>query len=549
MRKILQNKQLILIITVIAVFVVAFAVRFYPIYHKGYLPKIGADTLILARNMTLTNEYKIEDERGVILNPSLLNEKGAELNVGNELTRTLYAKVFDVLGFKTSIPLYVSLILWTLTTVLLFLLILRLFNYWLALLFVLVDIFAPTVLASSILPGAYEWAAFFFTIALLVYLWKPKEDIHNLEHPLKFGWSVYATSGPRFYSRLFLAGLFFGLASLAGNAYLISFIPFLVYEFYRSKSFKKSLILFLPVIILWGAYLGPNLIKEKALKNYYLTSAKTSSSEYLHIFPDPYTYNFEKEEYIKSVSHTRTPDWIKALTFYDYHVDWSQRLWLYFTSAGFYVKEFFRLTTIGGALSILFFFLGLGYLYRKKNHLLMLFVIWFLFWYFALVFYGSSSNHHFSEIRFPVYFLISSGIYWVINLVSGLKIKAWHKYFLILGIVFLVALDLTQSDKWLLHEKYENGNMEEVLSTAKILNNANIAQRDVIAVGLPGNSPLTLNYYTNLNLVYFDPATILRLSEKNKLQWAFDQFGVNRIIGYDKELTEKIIQSTNARAI
>lgn len=530
MQKMFQKKHIVLIIAVFFVFIFSFAVRFYPILHKGYPPNIRADSLLLARNLSLSNEYKIESEKGVILSSSLLKERGAITNSGNELSNVLYAKVFDVFGFSPDIPVYVSLVLWALTTALLFLIILRLFNIWLALIFVLVDIFAPIVLASSIRPGSYEWAALFFTIALLFYLW-------NLN------------KGKFRYTKLFFAGSFFGLATLAGNAYLISLVPFLVYEFFRNKSFKRVLIFVLPFILVWGIYLGPGFIKEGAFNNYYLTSAKTSSSEYMHIFPDPYTYHFEREEYIGTVLDTRTPDFIKALTFYNYDVSFSQRLWLYWTSAIFYIQEFFRLTNIGGALTILFFFLGIGYLYKKKNRLLLLFGIWIGIWYFALVFYGSSSNHHLAEIRFPIFFLVSLGVYWIIQFILGLNTKKKFKYLLILALLFFIFLDLTQSDKWLLHEKYENTNMEEILSTAEILKQADIVKEDIIAVGFPNETPLTLNYYTNLNLVYFHPDTIKKLLDENKLQWAFEQFEITKIVAYDRDLTAGILEATNVENI
>jgi hypothetical protein len=58
-----------------------------------------------------------------------------------------------------------------------------------------------------------------------------------------------------------------------------------------------------------------------------------------------------------------------------------------------------------------------------------------------------------------------------------------------------------------------------------------------------------MNWYTDYSYVYFDPKTIEKLLTENKLQWALDQYGVTKIIGYDKELTEKIIKTTKAEAI
>jgi hypothetical protein len=42
---------------------------------------------------------------------------------------------------------------------------------------------------------------------------------------------------------------------------------------------------------------------------------------------------------------------------------------------------------------------------------------------------------------------------------------------------------------------------------------------------------------------------VKKLLKENKLQWAFDQFGVTKIIGYDKELTDEIVKVTKIEVI
>jgi hypothetical protein len=535
----MASKKYLIPVFAVVIFLVVFAVRFYPVFHKGYPPSIRADSLILARNLSLEGEYKIEDEKGIILTTPLLGERGVPSNIANNLTSVLYAKLFDIFGFNPQLPLYVSLALYALSTVLVFVLVFRLFNLWLALIFALVDIFSPIILANSIFPGSYEWAILFFSIALLIYF-KPQYG-KEIQLPEKNG---------RNYLRLVFAGLFFGLASLAGNVYTISFVPFLIYEFYRNKSLKRAFIFLLPFVLLWGIYLGPTFIKEGVIiNNANLTSLKPPSSDYLHLWPDSYTYLFEKDEYVDTLSDTRELDLIAGLMKYNYHVSFLQKLWIYLGSGIFYIKEFFRLTTIGGALTILLMFLGAGYLYKKKNNLLPLFIFWFVIWFLALVLYRTNSNHHFAELRFPIFLLISLGAYWVFRVISRLNIGRELKYFLILGLLSFILLDLIQSDKWLFHEKYENGNMNEVLTIVETLKQKDIKTADVTAVGTAANNaPLAINYYDNLNVIYFDPNTIEKLLNENRLQLVFDQFGVTGIVGYQPELTKRVIENTKVKS-
>ena len=72
---------------------------------------------------------------------------------------------------------------------------------------------------------------------------------------------------------------------------------------------------------------------------------------------------------------------------------------------------------------------------------------------------------------------------------------------------------------------------------------------DIIAVGVTGRAPQILNWYTDYSFVYFAPDTVGKLLNENKLQWAFNQFGVTKIVGYDKNTTEQILKNTNVRNI
>jgi hypothetical protein len=520
------KKYLIPIFAVI-IFLAAFAVRFYPVFHKGYVPSFNADYLILARNLSLTGEHKIENNLGVILNHSLVKEEGVLFTGGNKLTPILYSKLFDILGFDFRFPFYCSLLIHSIITVLLFLLVLRLFGVKLAIIFAGVDIFSPLIAANSIFFGYYEWAALFFTIGLFIYLYGEKPG----------------------YLRLIISGLFFGLSSLAGNVFVISFIPFLIYEFYKNRSFKRVFVFISLALILWVIYLGSGILSGKGAENSYLNPSNMPSSDYLHLFPDSYTYNFEKQEYIESISNTSYPDYLSALRAYDYRITFSQRARLYFSSITFYLKEFFRLTNVGGALTILFLFLGVGYLYKKRKNLLFLISAWVSVLYFVLILFTTSASHHFAELRFPVFLLVSLGIFSVIKFILNMERGKLFKYSLILMLSFFILLDLTQSDKWLFHEKYENSHMEEILDTIKNLKQADIGKENVLAVGFKdaNNAPLIINYYTDMNAVYFDPNTVKRLLEENKLKWAFEQFGITGIVGYQSDLAEKIVQNVSVK--
>jgi hypothetical protein len=530
----MKKKHLILII--ISIFVVSVAVRYYPVFYRGYSYSISADNLILARNLSFANKYSLEDEKNVVLSSSLIAEKGMSSGALNKLTSVIYGKIFNIFGFNPDTPLYVSLFFYALTTVLLFLLILKLFNLKIALIFAGVDIFMPFVLAGAIWFGFYEWAMLFFIIAILIYLWKEKPN----------AW------------RLLLSGLFFGLAALARNAFLISFIPFVVYDWYVNFIYKKDwrrfrlwlwptakriFVFILPVILLWGGMMLSDY--SRGISSYYLTKGDIGYDG--HLFRDPYTYHFEKDSYIEEIKNTADGETIGYLKKYGYDINWKQYLTIYFYSTKYYLNNFFRQPTLGGPLIIFFLILGAIYLFKNRRSLLTLSVLWVGILFFILIYLGTSNWDHFLEIRFPLVLLISSGIFWSLKWLSQ-AIQNKKTYFLLSGAILLtIFFHFIQSDKWMFHENYLYSRAEEKVNLVELIKKSNIDidVNDVIAIS---KDPLFLNYYTDHNYIYFSPETIEKLLKENKLKWAFDQFGVTYILGFDN-LSWDIIDPTGVKII
>jgi hypothetical protein len=522
-------KKKYLIAIIILIFVVSVAVRYWPVYHKGFSYSIEVDNLILARNLSLTGEYKIDNEKNVVLSSEIVKEEGIQSKFGNKLTPILYGKIFGLFGFDRNIPLYVSLILYGIVSVLLFLLVLKLFNIWVVLIFSFIEVFSPLVVQYATRSGSYEWAVLFLVIALLFYLCKEKPNLF----------------------RLFLAGLFFALASLTRNSFLILPFVFLIYDFWKNKSFKRIIVLILPLFVLWGIYLGPTFIERGIIDNAYMGSQETTSA-YMHLFPDPYTWHFERDVYVESVQGITNYDYSQFLLKYNYPVSLKNKILMYWASITSYPKGLFAQTTIGGPFLVFFMILGGFYLWKKNRELLKLFIVWAALTYLFLI--AMASNHwgHFLSLQLPIFLMIALGIYWLIQFIKKQDWKIYYKYLLIFGIVFTLFVHLIQSDKWVFHERYENSNMEQALVLVKSVEDKkqDIDKRiDIIAVGLQNPAASVLNYYTDFSCVYFDANTVKKLLKENKLQWAFDQFGVTKIAGYDKDLTEEIIRATDVEGI
>lgn len=518
-----------LLLIIFLIFILSTAVRYWPIYHKGFSSSIEVDNLILARNLSLTGEYKIDNEKNVILSSEIVREKGMVSGFGNQFTPILYSAIFNIFGFDRGLPLYVSLFLYGIISVLLFVLVLKLFNIKIVLLFSFFEIFSPLIVQYSTRVGLYEWAMLFLTTALLIYIWKEKPNL----------------------LKLFLIGLLFALATLARNSFLIIPFVFYAYDFWKNKSFKRIIIFVLPLLILWGIYLGPGFLKGSNNNDYLSSNEKTS--DYMHIFPDSYTFNFERDDYVKSImgSDQYNYDYSEFLLKYRYKIGLKNTILMYWASIKSYPVGALAQTTFGGPIMILLIILGGFYLYKNKKDLLKLFLLWTGFLYVFLILTRTNHWGHLITLQFPFFLLSALGLYFVFDFVKKQNFKNVFKYLLISGIVLTLFIHLIQSDKWMFHENYENSNMEETLGLVDLINkNDNINKKiDVIAVGLKNPATSIINWYTDYSYVYFDSKTIEKLLTENKLQWAFDQYGVTRIIGYDKDLTKAIINQTKASEI
>jgi len=509
-----MKKNIVLI--VIILFLLSLVVHFYPVFKKGYSFDPLGGHLILARNFALTGQLEIESEKNIYLSPERIEQEGIYCNWGNKLTPYIYGWVFKIFGFNQNLPLYLTLIVWSLSGVILFLIVLRLFNLKVAFVFGLIDIFIPVFVQGSLMAGFYEWAVLFFSLGLLFYLWPKKEKE-------KSNWLS-----------LVLASLFFGLAALARNVFLFSFIPFIIYDFWQKKSYKRIIIFILPFVILWGIYLVPGYLA--GLPNAYLSSQDTSFNHYGHLFPDPYTFHFEKEQYLESVLGDYHVDFSEYFLKYGYPVGFMDRLKLYLESVLFYPIEISKINVLGGPLILLLLITGLVYLYRERKGLFKLFVLWGIVWYFLLVIMTTNNWDHFMELRLPLALLIALGVVWLSGHVKKLPF--------ILACIFLV-FHFGLANKWMLHEEYNTSKADVINELAVKIDQAQLDKKnDVVAVNI---HPVLqgLNYYTDQNVIYFNSQTVERLLEENRLSEAFEQFGVTKIIGFDSDLSHRIINQTN----
>jgi len=119
--------------------------------------------------------------------------------------------------------------------------------------------------------------------------------------------------------------------------------------------------------------------------------------------------------------------------------------------------------------------------------------------------------------------------------------KALIVYLIVLSAV-LYNLVLINHVGW--SKTYDNSNNLLIETYAREIKNENISDREVIAVNLIPGEAYSLNYLTNKSVVVFKSETVKNLLDNNKLEFAFNEFGIKYILGYSDKLTEDVVAQT-----
>lgn len=519
-----MKSKIKLIIIAGVIFILSFLIWSLPIKYKGTAPTPVTGDQILARNFYLTGKYTLTDNQGIFLNTAKIKNEGSSLKPPNWLTPYIYSQIYKIFGYSESLTRIICLLLFSLTNLLLFLFLTKVFNLKIGLLFSLLMMVTPVIWQNALIPVFYEWALLFFACGFILYWLAERSPVY-----------------------LFLTGLFFSLAILTRNAFLIIVGIFFLYELIANKSLKRLIIFGLPLVLfvilpLFYSYFsrGQSVYLDK---NYY--------GSYSHCFPDPYTYFYARDEFAKNALETmkNDPDVLYCLQDYGYQVNkWRYPIDL-LKSSWFYLRGLFRLTTFGGPVAILLAFLGLFELKRKKPAMLNLFYLWFILLFIALVLIISSNWNHLLELFIPLLLLISLGAMAVYELIKDqfLNLKPIKKFLAIVIICSLFFSYFINADKWMFHEIYETSSLKQVTRFSEAINQSNLTADDVVALEAPAIE--SINYYTNKNLIKFSTPTIKKLLSENKLEQAFIQFGVTKIIGYEANLSQEITAKTGVKEI
>lgn len=541
-----------LISLLIIIFFAASIVWYSPVLFKGYSTMNLWNTSLLARNLAGAGVFGVEDNLNIVLASSLIKERAQISTEGNKLTPIILAQIFRLAGqVKFEQLIFVSVTILALTLLIFTLTVYYLFDFKTAALFAFVYILLPfNWWAGPYNFGIYEISLFFFSLFFLFFFLGEK---NNFRYQLIF---------------TVLSGFFLALTGLAREAMFLAAPVFFIYLLFKKEK-KRFLCLFIPFFIIILFFWLPDLffggnsylviikyifpLEGQVLSN----EANFLSWDFLsHFYPDPYTYHFAKEEYLRDYSLSSLAD----LSFLERIALNKGALEVGLEAPGFierakwgfsllprHLFRFSAIEDIGGPLIFSLFVLGFLALRKKRKDLFNLFVFWLILVISVLSFVILAARSHLIDFGLVIALFIALGLLFFVDiLVQYFQMRNKVKAITGLFLIFLVLYNLILSSHVLWGRIYDEPHHLKILAYAKEIDSRDIADKEVIAVNLDQFKINKLNYLIDKSMVVFTPETAEKLIGENKLPEAFDKFEIRYVLGYSPELTEKILENTEA---
>ncbi len=537
--------------------IIAVAVWYSPVLFKGYTISPIFDQIILGKNIAKTGMYAMENDLNIFLSSSLIEKEAHPSFLGNKLTGYLYALVFKLFGFLSWNQLILfSAILNAITLLIFAFLVFYLFNFRTSLIFSLIYIFLPFIWVVVDGP-CYEFALFFISLFFLFYfLGSPRppsvEAGGEAGRKLKYG-SVL----------LVLSGLFLALAGLAREAFFL-FIPLFFIYFLLKKEKRMIIFVFIPLFVVLSIVYLPDFLRSRNAYLEMIPEIKPSENlesndfvSYGEFYPDPYTYHFDKENFLKEYANKRDSQNLMQSVYLQKgavnnvkadHITLGRRVLLGLFLLVNHMGAFISWEAVGGPFIFFLMLLGLYYLKKKQESLFWLFVYLISGIIFLLSFVFLAGRNHSIDFGWILALLAALGLLSLVTIFEVCFKLDKKKTFLLTGFILAIVLyNLLLAGHTYWGRVYDNKENLMVLNYASKIDKLNISDKDVIAVEGSGGyySALDLNYLKDKSVVVFQQGTIKKLLENDKLASAFRTFGVKYVAGYPEDLSKKILKVTN----
>jgi len=528
------------------IFLAGFSVWYSPVLFKGYAPYKMTEIMPIAKNLSQTGKFSMEDKQGIFLPSSLIKEKGEIATSGNKLSAHLYAALFKVFGILSPSQLVMfSVIINSLSLVIFSFVVLSLFDFGMAGLFSAIYIFIPYNWESVYSLGTYEFSIFFIALFFLFFLLGREK-----KYEVAF---------------LSISAIFLVLASFSREVFFL-LIPIIPAFFWFSGKKRRILYFLAPIILVVSIFYLPSFFGKNGGNSYsssFFAEAPEKqefmdSTFYEHLYPDPYTYHFEKKDFLdahkeKINKMSLVEKLLQKKTMANLgigNIGLIDRFLLGVVLLFTHLSRFFSLEIFGGTFVLMFSLMGLYSMKKKDKEFYKFSIYWLGGTMFLLSFVALVSRSHLRDFNWLFPLLASLGIIFLWDVIKDkLNISGKSSMVLLSAISIIFIYHLVLVDHVVFGKIYDGNPSLTIKAYADEIKEKNIKDNDVIAIGLNSKEETVLSYLSDKSMVIFAPNTIKKLVEEKKLREVFDSFGVKYFLGYDDKLSLEISTNTKAENI
>jgi len=490
--------------------------------------------LILARNVAETGMFSLTDSLGRMLSPSLLASEGVISTVDGRLSALLYVLASHWLGWDQFLG-------WTLLSsavmgvslLLLWLAVYRLLNARSAWLSTILLGLTPLIWQQALTVDNYSFAFFFLFASFAAFVWL-KDRSH--------------------FGAVALAGILFGCSSASKDVFLV-FLPWYVvaYLWIHRRAWKRGILGVVLFFILAGSiYLAPYIGDIRALgypvnqniSRVWPGDQQLEDATYLHLYPDPYTYYFDREAFdAEHLAEVEQWSWLARMqeqkTLLNYGLtsgpftSLANSMWLFLHS----FPSLFQQAMVGSVVLWLFIVPGFLILLHREKTLAVLLVGLVLSMYAMIAFVLHYEREHLMDVVWVLTLFAALGV----GGVSDTLASSWKRVsssLLTILIMIVLGVQLVQTNRNEFARLYRASTVPTALAQAQLL--SSLPEDAVVALPDHSTRVMDLAFLSGRTMVSFKEETVERLRAERGLKNAFNIYAVTHALGYSQDLGQSI---------
>jgi hypothetical protein len=419
---------------------------------------------------------------------------------------------------------------------------------------------------STLFSRRIAWITIVITALMPIY-WKSAVYLSNFQLALLFlfiSFASFALLRRRHWYALIVSGFFFGLSIAAKDLFLI-FAPWYALSYIwlfapKWKHVLKGGLLFfgIALCVYFIPYIGDiqeyGYPRNQNLARVWPGAEELANETYLHLYPDPYTYFFNREAFDASIveraenattlERAQLQKTLRAYGVGNWNV-WrvlKNGMWLFINS----IPSFFHLGTIGGVFLWLFILPGVVSLWREDRKMLALLGGLILTTYIVIRFVLGYNREHFGDIGWVLALLSALGVVRVSDLCAHAG-KRISSITVSIVIMLILALQLVQANRVEFARLYRQTMIVDTLSVSRAI--AQVPEQSVVAMPLHPMRTGRISFLSGRTTVIFAEETMNALLETGAISSSLEKYGVTHIARYPEELSARLQRETGVEIL